>query len=121
MPLNQPVRSGQGAGRAITYATGSNAELKLASEQSGGAWAPGQWRLLAGDEPPLHTHTREDETVYALNGAITAHVGDQQIEVEAESYAAPWPRRNRHPRKRARDMSEGTVTRHHLPARCICP
>src|SRR4051812_35684990 len=37
---------------------------------------------------PTHTHTREDETVYVLEGAITAFVGDQQIEVEAGSYAA---------------------------------
>ena len=34
------------------------------------------------------SHTREDETVYVLEGAITAFVGDQQIEVEAGSYAA---------------------------------
>lgn len=88
MPLNQPVLTGPGAGRAVTYGSGSNAELKLGGEQSGGDWATIEWRLHAGDEPPLHTHTREDETVYVLDGAITAYVGDQQIEVEAGSYAA---------------------------------
>ena len=36
----------------------------------------------------MHTHTREDETLYVLDGAITAYVGGQQIEVEAGSYAA---------------------------------
>ena len=41
-----------------------------------------------GDEPPLHHHTREDETVYVLEGAITAFVGDQRIDVESGSYAA---------------------------------
>jgi quercetin dioxygenase-like cupin family protein len=44
--------------------------------------------VRAGDEPPIHTHTREDETLYVLEGAITAYVGDQRIEVEAGSYAA---------------------------------
>ena len=44
--------------------------------------------MRAGDEPPIHTHTREDETVHVLEGAITAIVGDQQFEVEAGSYAA---------------------------------
>jgi quercetin dioxygenase-like cupin family protein len=44
--------------------------------------------VRAGDEPPLHTHTREDEALYVLEGAITAYVGDETIEVEAGSYAA---------------------------------
>ena len=47
-----------------------------------------EWRVRAGDEPPLHTHTREDETVYVLEGAITAYVGGEKTEVEAVSYAA---------------------------------
>jgi quercetin dioxygenase-like cupin family protein len=44
--------------------------------------------VRSGDEPPLHTHTREDESVYVLEGAITAFVGDQRIDVDAGSYAA---------------------------------
>jgi quercetin dioxygenase-like cupin family protein len=36
----------------------------------------------------MHTHTREDETLYVVEGAITAFVGDEKIEVEAGSYAA---------------------------------
>ena len=88
MPLNQPVVSGPGAGRAMTYGSGSSAGLKLAGEQSPGDFAAVVWRLRAGDEPPLHTHTREDETVYVLEGAITAHVAYQRIDVDAGSYAA---------------------------------
>jgi len=44
--------------------------------------------VRAGDEPPMHTHTREDETLYVVEGAITAYVGGEKIEVEAGSYAA---------------------------------
>jgi quercetin dioxygenase-like cupin family protein len=47
-----------------------------------------EWRVRAGDQPPIHTHTREDETLYVVEGAITAYVGDEKIEVEAGSYAA---------------------------------
>jgi quercetin dioxygenase-like cupin family protein len=36
----------------------------------------------------MHTHTREDETSYVLEGAITAYVGSEKIDVEACSYAA---------------------------------
>jgi quercetin dioxygenase-like cupin family protein len=88
MSLNQPVLTGPSAGRTVTKSSGSSAELKLEGEQAGGDWAVVEWHLRAGDEPPIHTHTREDETLYVLDGSITAFVGDQQIDVEAGSYAA---------------------------------
>ena len=67
MALSEPVLSGPGAGRTVTHG-GSSSELKLAGEQSGGDWAVVEWRVPAGDEPPMHTHTREDETLYVLEG-----------------------------------------------------
>ena len=88
MALSEPVLSGPGAGRTVTYGDGSSAELKLAGEQSGGDWAVVEWRVRAGDEPPMHTHTREDEPSYIGEDAITAYVGAEKIEVEAGSYAA---------------------------------
>src|SRR3954463_14319825 len=88
MPLSDPVLSGPGAGRTVTHGGGTSAELKLTGEQSGGDWAVIEWRVRAGEEPPIHTHTREDEAIYVLEGAITAYVGDEKIEVEAGSYAA---------------------------------
>ena len=87
MALSEPVLSGPGAGRTVTHG-GSSSELKLAGEQSGGDWAVVEWSVPAGDEPPMHTHTREDETLYVLEGAITAYVGGEKIDVEAGSYAA---------------------------------
>jgi quercetin dioxygenase-like cupin family protein len=88
MSVSDPVLTGPRAGRTVTSDRGSSAELKIAGEQSGGDWAVVEWRVRAGDEPPIHIHTREDETLYVLEGAITAFVGDEQIEVEAGSYAA---------------------------------
>jgi quercetin dioxygenase-like cupin family protein len=88
MSLTEPVLTGPGAGRTATHGGGTSTELKLAGEQSGGDWAVVEWRLCAGDEPPIHIHTREDENLYVLEGAITAYVGDEKIEVEAGSYAA---------------------------------
>ena len=87
MSLSDPVLTGPQAGRTVTYGHGSTAELKLAGEESGGDWAVVEWRVRAGDDPPIHTHTREDESVYVVEGAIIAFVGDQQFEVEAGSYA----------------------------------
>src|SRR3954452_2098749 len=88
MALSEPVLTGPGAGRTVTHGGGTSSELKLAGEQSGGDWAVVEWRVRAGDEPPIHTHTREDEALYVLEGAITAYVGDETFEVEAGSYAA---------------------------------
>ena len=66
--------------------------LERRIEGPGRAKPAGSGRLSsgtrAGDEGPIHSHTREDETVCVLEGAITAFVGDQQIEVEAGSDAA---------------------------------
>jgi quercetin dioxygenase-like cupin family protein len=88
MSLTDPVLTGPQGGRSVTYGGGSSAELKITGEQSGGEWAVVEWHVRPGDEPPLHTHTREDETVYVVEGAITAFVGGQQVDVEAGSYAA---------------------------------
>src|SRR4051794_22470512 len=88
MALSEPVLSGPGAGRTVTHGSGTSTELKLAGEQSGGDWAVVEWRGGAGGEPPVHNHPRGGETLYVLEGAITAYVGDETIEVEAGSYAA---------------------------------
>ena len=88
MPLTEPVLTPPGTGRSSEYGSGSTLELKLYGEQSSGDWAVVESVVRAGDEPPIHTHTREDESVYVLEGAIVAYVGDQQFEVEAGSYAA---------------------------------
>jgi len=39
MPLRERVPSGPGAGRDVTYGSGSNAQLNLAGEQSSDDWA----------------------------------------------------------------------------------
>jgi hypothetical protein len=43
MSVAEPVLSGPGAGRTVTYGGGSSAELELAGEQSGGDWAVVEW------------------------------------------------------------------------------
>ena len=88
MSLSDPVLTGPQAGRTHTYGHGSTAEVKLVGEQSGDDWSLVEWHVHAGDDPPMHIHTREDETIYVLEGAITIFVGDERIEAEAGTYAA---------------------------------
>jgi quercetin dioxygenase-like cupin family protein len=88
MSVKEPVLTGPKGGRVVEYGGGSSAELKIAGEQSGGEFGVVEWEVHAGDEPPIHTHTREDELLYVLEGSITAFVGAQRIDGEAGSFAA---------------------------------
>src|SRR4051794_27852358 len=88
MSLSDPVLPVPQGGGGFPYARASTPELKLAGGEWGGAGAVVEGRVRAGDAPPIHTHTREDEAIYVLEGAITAFVGDQRVDVEAGSYAA---------------------------------
>ncbi len=55
------------------------------SEDTGGAFSLTYTEARKGVsvEPPLHIHTREEESFYVIEGAITAYVGDKIIHVEA--------------------------------------
>src|SRR3982750_36467 len=72
MALNEPVLSGPGAGRTVTYGGGSSAELKLAGEQSGGDWAVVEWRGRAGGETGMPHHTPQGENVDVAGGGARA-------------------------------------------------
>jgi hypothetical protein len=111
MSLTEPVLIRPSAGRTVTKSSGSSTELKLSGEQADGGWAVVEWHLRAGDEPPIHTHTREDETLYVLDGSITAFVGDQRIDVEG-GRRRPKAVRDRAARTRPGDVSvEGGAAR----------
>jgi quercetin dioxygenase-like cupin family protein len=62
--------------------------LKVESSQYGGDYGVVLWTLRAGEEPPLHTHSREDELLYVVHGQLIARVGDARVEVGPGAYAA---------------------------------
>ena len=70
------------------YGDGSSAEIVVDGRQSGGEYAVIRYHVRPGDEPPLHTHSREDEMVFVEDGEITALVGDDQVEVGPGAFAA---------------------------------
>ncbi len=57
--------------RARTLVTGS---------QTGGRLALFELLELAGNEPPRHVHSQEDETVYVLEGRLTFFIGEETHE-----------------------------------------
>ena len=88
MAVSEPVLTGPGGGETITTSVGSSAEIKVDSGQSGGDYGAVRYTVRAGDEPPLHTHTREDELVYVVEGRLVAQVGDARVEVGPGAFAA---------------------------------
>ncbi len=87
MAVSEPVLNTEGAGESIEYGNGSRAEIVVGGPQSGGDYAVVRNRVTRGDEPPLHSHSREDEMVYVVDGEITATVGDANVDVGPGAFA----------------------------------
>ena len=77
-----------GAGKSLEFGNGSRAEIAVDGAQSGGDYAVVRYSVKPGDEPPLHTHSREDEMVFVVDGEITAIVGDTNVDVGPGAFAA---------------------------------
>src|SRR3954469_10289278 len=88
MSVQQPVLTPPHGGETVTSSGGSSIEMKVESSQSGGEYGTVMWTLRAGEEPPLHTHSREDELVFVVEGKLIARVGDTRVEVGPGAYAA---------------------------------
>jgi quercetin dioxygenase-like cupin family protein len=88
MSVQQPVLTPPNGGKTVTSRGGSSVEMKVESSQSGGDYGAVVWTVRAGEEPPLHTHSREDELVYVVQGQLIARVGDARVEVGPGAYAA---------------------------------
>ncbi len=88
MPVSDPVLVPKGDGEAVDFGAGSRAELKIEGSQKGNEYGAVELTVKRGDEPPLHVHSREDETVYVLKGEIVAILGDARIEVSEGAFAA---------------------------------
>ena len=62
----------------------------ISPEQTNGTMALVDMTLPKGVEPPPHTHTKEDESFYLLEGFITFYIGDKVIEAkQGEAVFAP--------------------------------
>jgi quercetin dioxygenase-like cupin family protein len=55
-------------------------KVLISPEQTNGSLALLDMTLPKGVEPPMHLHTREDESFYVLEGAITFQIGEETIQ-----------------------------------------
>lgn len=88
MPISKPVLNTQGSGKSVEFGNGSRAEIAVGGAESGGEYAVVRYHVIAGDEPPLHTHSKEDEMAFVVKGELTAFVGDARVDVGAGAFAA---------------------------------
>ena len=59
---------------------------KVTAETSGGSLTVEEWSLPPGQMIPPHTHAREDECSFVLEGELTSFVGGEVVVAPAGSY-----------------------------------
>jgi quercetin dioxygenase-like cupin family protein len=59
---------------------------KVTAGASGGSLLIEEWGLPPGEMIPPHTHTREDECSYVLEGELACYVGGEVVVAPAGSY-----------------------------------
>jgi mannose-6-phosphate isomerase-like protein (cupin superfamily) len=64
--------------------------VHVSGDATGGRYAIVEAVGRAGDMPPLHVHTREDEVFHVLDGRMTLHMPGEIVELEAGmTFVAP--------------------------------
>jgi quercetin dioxygenase-like cupin family protein len=82
----EPVFSRPGEGRTVAV-VGDIYRFLAVGAQTGGRYALWEADVFPGGGPPPHTHTREEESFYVLEGEITFYVDDERIVARAGTSA----------------------------------
>jgi quercetin dioxygenase-like cupin family protein len=82
VPIIQPPGGGLAVG-----VLGDRTLFKVASEQTGGAYAILEQHIPAGHGPPLHVHRHETEVFYILEGDFELTIDGRRIPAPAGTLA----------------------------------
>ena len=74
------------AGKRV-WMTGIMVTIKADSRMTGGAYAVFEDLVLPGQGMRLHVHTREDETLYVVEGELQVVLGDQTYMAQVGDFA----------------------------------
>jgi quercetin dioxygenase-like cupin family protein len=80
-PLTRPKLVADDGGETVWVVAGVLMTVKLRAEDTGGAYSVFHDFVLPGAGPGLHTHTREDESMFVLEGQVRATLGDRTFDV----------------------------------------
>lgn len=86
MRADQAEATSVGTGEAL-WSVGVLARIRARGEETGGMFALVEELCPPGYATPLHTHHREDEGWYVLEGRVTLFRGDERIEAGPGSHA----------------------------------
>lgn len=78
MSSAKTIHIGPGEGPAFS-AVGDVYRILAGGDETGGAYALCESRVLPGGGPPPHVHRREDESFFVLEGQITFLLGDRKV------------------------------------------
>lgn len=76
----EPKVVGDGDGTKV-WAMGVMVTVKVKSEDTGGAYSVFEDLIPPGAGPVPHTHTKEDETIFVIEGKLRAWLGGKQYDV----------------------------------------
>ena len=71
----------------IRSPVGGDLTFLVTTEQSNGTFLAVETIAPPGEGPPLHTHTREEETIYVVSGDFRFQVGDDVSDAPAGAFA----------------------------------
>jgi quercetin dioxygenase-like cupin family protein len=77
------VREGEGA---QVWAMGVLVTVKVRASDTGGAYSVFEDFIPPGAGPVPHTHTREDETIFVLEGKLRAWLGGKQYDLDVGDF-----------------------------------
>jgi quercetin dioxygenase-like cupin family protein len=80
------VAVGPGDGETVRSPIGGDVTFLLRGDQTDGALTALDIAVPPGQGPPLHVHTREDESAYVLEGDLRFKLGDELTATPAGSF-----------------------------------
>ncbi len=78
---SRPKVVADGEGEKV-WAMGVQVTVKVRAEDTGGAYSVFEDVIPPGGGPPPHTHSREDETIYVVEGELVAYLDGKKHEVK---------------------------------------
>jgi len=73
-------------GRSVWLGTRVGAALKVSARETGDSFSAVELTITPGSIVVPHTHSREDEVTYVIEGEIGVKIGDQVVTAPSGSY-----------------------------------
>ena len=86
MNTNPDIHVPSGSGKSFWGPGGDRYRFLITGETSGGSCFIVECLVPPGGGPPMHTHLREDECFYLLEGELEIEVGGKKVDLRAGDF-----------------------------------